>query len=329
MTPGGVAETPEPAPQEAQPRPLRRLLRADRGHDRLASLGPTGLSTGMTCGAESDARVDQARSGARLGLATGRSGEGGRLGRYRHRPRDFGRACGVDAVGRLASRPRPAAGRAKCGAVGPLPGPTPGGDPREGSGPILALLPSFVDRAIARKITGGLLQLLSVVQRPDHPWRTKLGEAIERLIARLAADPEFRCQGEELKARVLADRSCAVTPDISCRSSVNAFKAACISTRASGTPNWSGAFRTSAPDSVTIQSYSGTRTLVRRGLAPRRDEIGRCVAQMVAGWDARSVVERLELQVGPDLQLIRVNGTIVGGLVGHILYSAPRWARLL
>ena len=67
---------------------------------------------------------------------------------------------------------------------------------------------------------------------------------------------------------------------------------------------------------------------MRRGLAPRRDEIGGFVAQVVAGWDARSVVERLELQVGPDLQFIRVNGTLVGGLVGLTLYAASRWAGL-
>ena len=70
------------------------------------------------------------------------------------------------------------------------------------------------------------------------------------------------------------------------------------------------------------------RAFVRRVLAPRREEIGRFVAQTVAGWDARSMVERLELQVGPDLQFIRVNGTLVGGLVGLALYAASRLMKL-
>ena len=73
---------------------------------------------------------------------------------------------------------------------------------------------------------------------------------------------------------------------------------------------------------------TGARTLVRRLVAPRRQEIGRFVAQVVEGWDARSVVERLELQVGPDLQYIRVNGTIVGGLVGLGLFVFSRLAGL-
>ena len=65
---------------------------------------------------------------------------------------------------------------------------------------------------------------------------------------------------------------------------------------------------------------------VRRTLAPRRHAIGRYVAEVVAGWDTRAIVERLELQVGPDLQFIRVNGTLVGGLVGLALYAASRLA---
>ena len=42
------------------------------------------------------------------------------------------------------------------------------------------------------------------------------------------------------------------------------------------------------------------------------------------GWDTRSIVEKLELQVGRDLQFIRVNGTVVGGLVGLALYAVSR-----
>ena len=73
---------------------------------------------------------------------------------------------------------------------------------------------------------------------------------------------------------------------------------------------------------------ASARAVVLRILAPRREEIGRFVAQVVEGWDARSVVERLELQVGPDLQFIRVNGTIVGGLVGLGLFVFSRLAGL-
>ena len=66
------------------------------------------------------------------------------------------------------------------------------------------------------------------------------------------------------------------------------------------------------------------RVATRRVLSPRRQAIGAFVAQVVAGWDAREVVDKLELQVGRDLQYIRINGTVVGGLVGLAIYAASR-----
>ena len=66
------------------------------------------------------------------------------------------------------------------------------------------------------------------------------------------------------------------------------------------------------------------RILARQVIAPRRHEIGGFVAQVVASWDTKGVVDKLELQVGKDLQYIRVNGTLVGGLVGLAIFSASR-----
>jgi uncharacterized membrane-anchored protein YjiN (DUF445 family) len=44
------------------------------------------------------------------------------------------------------------------------------------------------------------------------------------------------------------------------------------------------------------------------------------IGQVVANWDTDTIVERLELRVGKDLQYVRVNGTLVGFLVGGLLY---------
>jgi uncharacterized membrane-anchored protein YjiN (DUF445 family) len=49
------------------------------------------------------------------------------------------------------------------------------------------------------------------------------------------------------------------------------------------------------------------------------------VSETVRRWDARTVTDRIERAVGRDLQFIRVNGTLVGGLVGvliHLLNAA-------
>src|SRR5262249_51000728 len=47
-----------------------------------------------------------------------------------------------------------------------------------------------------------------------------------------------------------------------------------------------------------------------------RGEIGLLIAEVVRNWDARTVSDRLELVLGSDLQYVRINGTIVGALVG-------------
>ena len=50
-------------------------------------------------------------------------------------------------------------------------------------------------------------------------------------------------------------------------------------------------------------------------------QIGDLVTTTIARWDAAETADRLELLLGPDLQFIRVNGTLVGALAGLVLYS--------
>jgi len=62
------------------------------------------------------------------------------------------------------------------------------------------------------------------------------------------------------------------------------------------------------------------------GLLPSaRTQLADFIAQVVSGWDARTITDRLELRVGKDLQFVRVNGTLVGFLLGGLLYAALRW----
>jgi len=52
-----------------------------------------------------------------------------------------------------------------------------------------------------------------------------------------------------------------------------------------------------------------------------RHEIGDLIATTVAGWDPEATSQRFELAVGRDLQFVRINGTLVGGLVGLAIYT--------
>jgi len=49
------------------------------------------------------------------------------------------------------------------------------------------------------------------------------------------------------------------------------------------------------------------------------------VSETVRRWDARTITDRVENAVGKDLQFIRINGTLVGGLVGLTIHTATVW----
>jgi uncharacterized membrane-anchored protein YjiN (DUF445 family) len=51
-----------------------------------------------------------------------------------------------------------------------------------------------------------------------------------------------------------------------------------------------------------------------------RDPLSEIVSETIESWDAQATSRRIELNIGTDLQFIRVNGTLVGGLVGLALY---------
>ena len=56
-----------------------------------------------------------------------------------------------------------------------------------------------------------------------------------------------------------------------------------------------------------------------------QDEVGALIANTVSAWDPEVTSKRIELAIGRDLQFIRINGTVVGGLVGLALYTIGRF----
>jgi len=64
-----------------------------------------------------------------------------------------------------------------------------------------------------------------------------------------------------------------------------------------------------------------TEGVVQSLLPAAQARLSDFIASVVAGWDTDTITERLELRVGSDLQYVRVNGTLVGFLVGGLLYA--------
>ncbi len=188
-------------------------------------------------------------------------------------------------------------------------------------------LPRWVDHILAGKIIDGVSATLIEMRDPSHPWREEIRQAIDQFIQRLGTDPALIARGEGLKRRLLDDPNFAarmesVWEDVRHRlaaSEGEAIVAPAIERGLAVIGRWL------AGDGLARERLDAfVRVAVRRLISPRREAIGGFVAQVVAGWDAKEAAERLELQVGADLQYIRISGTIVGGLAGLAIYGLTR-----
>jgi uncharacterized membrane-anchored protein YjiN (DUF445 family) len=191
-------------------------------------------------------------------------------------------------------------------------------------------IPKWVDGLLADKVMNGLQSTLADMRDAEHPWRVELRRAIETLIFDLANDPAMRARGEAMKADLLAN------PVF-----VGQIKELCgdVATQLDADASWHAASVASGLElallalgnwlsedaQIRARLNRWGRRAALRALAPRRADIGAYIANVVANWDASTLVSRLELQVGGDLQYIRINGTLVGGLVGLVIFVASKW----
>ncbi len=186
-------------------------------------------------------------------------------------------------------------------------------------------IPKFVDDMLAAKLISGLSQTLKEMRAPDHPWRAQAGARIEQLIDDLAHDPELRARGEALKRDVI-DSPLFAQQIEALWDELEAALSRDLNARAEGLAT--AGVRAAAKFARWLEDDPIRRARLNRALRlwalrivlPRRAEIGAYIAGVVDRWDSATLVERLELQVGKDLQYIRINGTLVGGLAGLAIY---------
>ena len=191
-------------------------------------------------------------------------------------------------------------------------------------------VPRWLDGIVADKITSTIASTLAEMRDTAHPWRIELKDGIEGMIARLGSDPTLQADVEAAKNAFLDDPGFAehvavIWKEIDARlpSDVSAHAEA-IATAVEhcllSAGQWVG-----QDQAVKAKINGWIRYLVRRTISPRRAEIGAFVTNVVEAWDSTTLVNRLELQVGKDLQYIRINGTLVGGLVGLLIFTVSRW----
>ncbi len=191
-------------------------------------------------------------------------------------------------------------------------------------------VPSWVDRIIADRVMNGMLSTLRELRDPEHPWRMELQKSIKKLIDDLANDPDMFATGEAMKADLLANPLFLEQGKMLWTELETAFRSEIPSRAKMITDALDMALRglgTWLEQDPTRRAKLNRRIRLAllRLLLPRRAEIGAYVTQVVNNWDTATLVDRIELQVGKDLQFIRINGTLVGGLVGLIIFTVSQW----
>lgn len=184
-----------------------------------------------------------------------------------------------------------------------------------------------LDETLSTKIIEGLHKLLAeMAEDPAHPLRLKAEEGLEQLAERLQDDPELRARVEAFKAEMLENQAFQRWIDGLWEQSRTAMlRLARDPERALGgrmgeaLRTFGGTLQQDARLARTINRF--VRRTAVGAASDYGDGIVRLVSDTIRSWDADTVTSRLENAVGRDLQYIRVNGTLVGGLVGVAIHA--------
>lgn len=194
--------------------------------------------------------------------------------------------------------------------------------------PIDEIGDSLADR-LAR---AGLEELQAILSQPDHPLRQDYALWLGNYMRRLREDPALAARVDALKQQVIDHPAVQdyvqglwqriheyLRSDLSREDSVLAGHLERSLGRLGASIGSDPALR----DALNQHMLSGAEKLTNR----LRSGVTEHIAQTVKGWDENKLVEQLELSVGRDLQYIRFNGTLVGGLIGLLLHALTGWLK--
>ena len=188
-------------------------------------------------------------------------------------------------------------------------------------------VPQFVDGMVGDKVYTEIYKFARAVQDdPRHEVRLKLDEYLKELAQELQHDPAMIAKAESIKQQVLGDPE---VRDLAART-WSTIKTAI--TDAAEDPNSELRLKFTS----VVQEF-GTRLTEDSELADKankwisdaaayvvgtyKHEITSLISDTVGRWDAVETSQKIELQVGRDLQFIRINGTVVGSLAGLAIFA--------
>ncbi|WP_082565957.1 DUF445 domain-containing protein [Arthrobacter sp. Soil782] len=188
-------------------------------------------------------------------------------------------------------------------------------------------VPHFVDGLVGDKVYVEFLKFVRAVQAdPQHDVRLSIDKYLKDLAQDLQHDPVIIAKAEEIKAGILDDPR---LHDVAARAWFTiktALLEAVNDPDSELTRNFKAAVRDFGRRLTTDEELAGK---INRWISDGagylvrtyRSDIAGIISETVERWDAEETSRKIELQVGKDLQFIRINGTVVGALAGLGIFS--------
>jgi uncharacterized membrane-anchored protein YjiN (DUF445 family) len=196
---------------------------------------------------------------------------------------------------------------------------------RERSGSILRW--TGLDETLSNKIIDAIRRLLSeLAMDPHHPLRVKIEESMRDLAHRLRTDPDMQARVFELKAGLIENPAVEAWW-VGVWERIRTGLLRTLREPGGGLGGHVGELLRQLGETLEtdMRLRRGVNRFTRRAVvglvADYGEDIVRLVSDTVRSWDATTITNRLESAVGKDLQYIRINGTLVGGLVGLIIHT--------
>jgi uncharacterized membrane-anchored protein YjiN (DUF445 family) len=190
-------------------------------------------------------------------------------------------------------------------------------------------VPRMVDDRIHQKVLGGIERtLFEVGADSDHPLRRQFDDLLSEWMVQLQESPEVIARAEAIKDQVLDTETtgrlaASLWQELK---QILGRQSAADEAAPGAVPRGLSALASAAlDDEALLEKIDGwVIGAVLRVVEQHRGEVGQLIAQTVSSWDPDETTRRIELLVGRDLQFIRINGTLVGGLVGLLIYTVSR-----
>ncbi len=190
-----------------------------------------------------------------------------------------------------------------------------------------ALIPKFVDDTIAEKITTGLANFFDEVENDaDHSIRHEITAKLYSFAEDLKENPKWKEEFQDLKSNFLKEdqlNKYAADIWISIKKNIiseltkdDSYVKKYIQKNLNEL-----AFNLQNDEKLQYKIDHWLRTTAYKYILKNTHQFSSLISSTVGNWEGKELSQKLELEVGKDLQFIRVNGTLVGGLVGLIIYT--------